>query len=536
MQISSKRVIFCYTLAVIMLFVCVLRVFSVMKNENYSSAAANPSRRVISLGTSRGTIYDCNGKKITNAKTEVFAVIFSTPAAMTAIYKYFSGGEIEKITKEITQNGFSVQRVPYTIECDGIYCVETTVNADDSLAAKHIIGYTDANGEGVCGLQSSFDDLLKGEKQNTVIFTLTGQGQVLSGEEVELSYDYVKESSGVRITIDKNLQQITEQAAMSIDCGAVVVAEIATGKIRAAVSRPDYKLSNLAAAVEDEDKPLLNRLLTTYNIGSVFKPYVAAAGYELGNSFETECVGYTDIGGLTFSCHRLQGHGMVDMTSALKFSCNSYFYQFIGIIGGKKVFDIARKAGFESSVYLAEGVAARSGSLGEILPQNLTERTLANISIGQGELMLSPLAITNMYMAIAGNGSYRPLSLVEGIVKNGKTEKEYLLPAEVSVMGEETARKLRLDLKTVLEEEGTGQSAKPTLTTAAGKTGTAQTGVIKNGKKVTNSWFCGFFPLENPKYAVTIVSENSSAGCGPIFKAIADKVTEYENRIIYGLD
>ena len=84
-------------------------------------------------------------------------------------------------------------------------------------------------------------------------------------------------------------------------------------------------------------------------------------------------------------------------------------------------------------------------------------------------------------------------------------------------------------LAAVLEEDGTGKKANPTLTTAAGKTGTAQTGVIKNGQKVTNSWFCGFFPLDNPKYAVTVLSENAKGGCGDVFAAIADGITEMKS-------
>ena len=80
----------------------------------------------------------------------------------------------------------------------------------------------------------------------------------------------------------------------------------------------------------------------------------------------------------------------------------------------------------------------------------------------------------------------------------------------------------------MLTEGGTGEKAKPLLTTAAGKTGTAQTGVIKNGKSVTNSWFCGFFPLENPKYVVTVLAENQTSGAGEVFAAIADEITKFE--------
>ena len=150
------------------------------------------------------------------------------------------------------------------------------------------------------------------------------------------------------------------------------------------------------------------------------------------------------------------------------------------------------------------------------------------MSVGQGAMMISPLVINNLYMAIANDGNYHTPSLVEGIVKNGKVIERYTLPAMVNVMKSTTAKTLKQALATVLDEDGTGHSAKPKLTTAAGKTGTAQTGRIKNGKGVVNSWFCGFFPFDNPKYAVTVLSENSKSGCGSVFAGIADGITELE--------
>lgn len=121
-------------------------------------------------------------------------------------------------------------------------------------------------------------------------------------------------------------------------------------------------------------------------------------------------------------------------------------------------------------------------------------------------------------------------SLIEGEVENGELKEEALLPKRVKLFSGSTANKLKTDLLAVLDEDGTGKTANPSLTTAAGKTGTAQTGVIKGGKKVTNSWFCGFFPYDNPKYAVTVLSENAKGGCGDIFAAIADGITEYETK------
>lgn len=527
MRISYRRIAVCYFMVVTLLFICVLRIFSVMNKENYRQAAEQTSRRVVSLNYSRGTIFDANMDRITNAQTVYYAVIFDEPRALAALYNHFTGAEIEKIINDIRQNGFAVRRASREIVSDGIYCVKTYAHADDSLIAKHIVGYVNSEGRGVCGLEASLDSELFCNDKNQITFTINGQGRVMSGFAPELSLNTDIQNNGVKITIDKNIQQIAEQQAVAINCGAVVITEIETGKIRALVSRPDYKLSDLESAIDSEGEPLLNRALCTYNIGSVFKPFVAAVGYETGKSLTVDCKGYTNIDGLSFACHKTGGHGTVDLCDALKFSCNSFFYNYIQLIDINRLFDMVRKAGMDSGVYLSNNLSATKGNLGQT--NNLTKRNLANISIGQGELMISPIALTNLYMAIGCDGSYTPPSLIEGRVKDGKLADTNTLPKKVRLFSAQTAEKLRSDLATVLDEDGTGKAAKPKLVTAAGKTGTAQTGVVKGGKKVTNSWFCGFFPLENPKYAVTVLSENAKGGCGAIFAGIADCITEYEN-------
>lgn len=528
MSTTEKRVVICYALAVIMLFICVLRVFAIINDPKYFEATWSTSSRTVTLNYSRGSIFDTNNQRLTNGKNVTYAVIFGQPETIAVLYKYFTGPQIESITEEIRSQGFALRTVSEKIEAKGIYCFSAFSHADDSLLAKHIIGYTDSQGFGVCGIEAAFDGQLSGKEKNTITFTLDGHGNVLSGEEPRISYDYEKENSGVRLTLDADIQQIVEQEAMVIDVGAVIVSEVKTGKIRALVSRPDYRLTDISSALAREDQPLLNRALCTYNIGSVFKPFVAAAGYEAGVTATVNCVGYTDVDGLTFTCHNLGGHGETDTTSALKYSCNSYFYSYIQSVTAERVAALARRAGFEGNVYLAKGIVGRAGSLGNIETTALSKRALCNFSIGQGELMLSPLAITNLYVAIANSGCYRPPSLVEGLTKNGKFIRKESLPAEIRVMSPATADRLRSDLAGVLTEGGTGEKAMPTLTTAAGKTGTAQTGVIKNGKKVTNSWFCGFFPLEAPKYAVTVLAENASGGVGGVFASIADEITKQE--------
>lgn len=529
MRISYKRVAVCYTLVIIMMFVCILRVCAISTAERYAEAAESESSRKIVLTQNRGTVFDCNMQRLTNEKEKVFAVIFDESEALAALYNLFHTDDIIKITDEIRKNGFAVRPVSREIDVDGIYCFKVMEHIDDNTLAKHIIGYTNASNEGVCGIQLAFDELLRGETDTSVTFTVDGRGDVIEGEEPLLIRDYALENDGVMLTIDKDIQRIAEQQATAIECGAVVVTEIETGKIRAMVSRPDYMLSNLGAALTSQDTPLINRTLCTYNIGSVFKPCVAAAGIEAGVSPTVNCMGYLDVDGLRFTCNNIAGHGELRLFDALKFSCNSYFYSYIQLIGGERVISMAEKAGFDSRIHLADSIICPKGSFGNTEIILRSARSLANMSIGQGEVMTSPLVINNLYMAIAGGGEYRTPSLVEGIIKNNELTEQYSLPAKVSVMKKSTAATIKAALVTVLDEDGTGHSAKPQLTTAAGKTGTAQTGRMKNGKKITNSWFCGFFPLDEPKYAVTVLSENAKQSCGTVFAGIADDITAMES-------
>ena len=530
MRLSYKRIAACYFMIVAIMFVCILRLCSIILNPEYAMASETASSRKISLGFSRGTIYDCNGLPITNSKISYCNLIFDKPSAIVALYDVFDSAEIEIISDEIRNKGFAVRHTEEKISAEGIYSFATTEHSGEENPASHIIGYTDSEGKGVCGLELAYDDLLSSEEENYISFVVDGRGAALEGIEPSFSYDYKTESRGVRTTLDLTIQRIAEKNADNINCGAVVITEIETGKIRGLVSRPNYDLTRLGEALSDPNQPLLNRALCTYNIGSVFKPYVVATGYEKKIFYYTKCKGYTDIDGLVFACHNLGGHGDVNISSALKYSCNSFFYEYIQSIGGRSVIELSRKAGFESSIPLAKGLTCKAGSLGNTAVYENSKRSLANLSIGQGELMLSPIAITNLYMAIASDGCYRTPSLIEGEVEAGDLIKREPLPAKVRVMSETTAKKLRQDLAGVLEEGGTGKQAKPTLTTAAGKTGTAQTGIIKSGKKVTNSWFCGFFPLENPKYAVTVLSENADKSCSAIFAAIADEITAAERK------
>ena len=241
------------------------------------------------------------------------------------------------------------------------------------------------------------------------------------------------------------------------------------------------------------------------------------------------CSGSCEIIDRKFKCHKTDGHGEMNLETAIANSCNTYFYNFAFKIGKDAVYNTASSLRFGKSLKLCEGIYTK----GSNLPQKAKLENiayLANLSIGQGELLLSPISILTLYSAIASDGAYYIPSLVEGTVQNGSLT-QYDIGNPTRVMKSTTAKILRNYLESVLEE-GTGESAKPKTVSAAGKTATAQTGKYQNGVEICQGWFCGFFPADNPQYIVTVFSENTlrqSKSCGEVFSIIADEIANLKN-------
>ena len=147
--------------------------------------------------------------------------------------------------------------------------------------------------------------------------------------------------------------------------------------------------------------------------------------------------------------------------------------------------------------------------------------------IGQYTDQINPCAFLTFTGAIANGGKYYLPSLVESTIQNGQ-ETKYNIGYPTKAFTQETAQKLKNALSLVIKD-GTGTLAQPQTVSAGGKTATAQTGKNQNGRELISSWFCGFFPLEDPKYVVIIFSEDTTKqtkSCAEIFSIIADKITE----------
>ncbi len=527
-RVFAKRTVICFLTVTIFFFTCILRV-AVAATSDYSLVQLKQCSYRLKAADLRGTIYDRNMVPLTNAETKIIAAVSPTPRAVTAISGVLSGEALDSVLERLKAGKPVLCEVPEKIDCDGIYCTEVYIHNSSETPAVHLVGYTDSDSHGVTGLEKAYDELLYSDSEAAFVFSKSGNGDILEGAGAEIENDTSVTAGGVVSTIDINIQQIAENAALSIKKGAVVIADSENSKIRAMVSMPYYDCTNVAEYLSSADSPLLNRALAAYNVGSVFKPCIAAAGIEFGKgNFSYTCTGGCEIVDRTFKCHKRDGHGLMTLESGLANSCNTYFYNFAFLIGGEKLYNTASALGFGRATDICDGLSASAGSMPK--RESLSNIAyLANFSIGQGELLTSPVSMLNLYCAVASDGAYNEPSAVEGTVKDG-SYTPYNNGGRTRVMKKETAEQIRKYLLSVIEE-GTGTSAKPMTVSAAGKTATAQTGKFQNGTEICEGWFCGFFPAESPKYTVVVFSENiseQSETCGEVFAKIADGITELE--------
>mgnify|MGYP004500484581 CR=1 FL=1 len=525
--VFSKRAAISFFVIMILFFTCILRVAAVALTD-YSAVLKKQSSLRLSAGTLRGTVYDRNMVPLTNTEFEIVAAVSPTPRAVTAISGILEGEELERVLERLKSGKPALCVLPREVECDGIAVTKVYRRNTAGTPAVHLVGYTDSDGHGVSGIERAYDDSLYSDSKVSFVYTTDGAGCLLYGIAPEIENDSSVTASGVVSTIDVNIQNAAEKAAKDIEYGAVIVADAKSGKILAAVSRPDFDCSKVADYLGNDGSPLLNRALAAYNVGSVFKPCVAAAGIENGyGDFTHNCTGSSFIVDRVFKCHKRSGHGFMTLKSGLANSCNTFFYNYAIKIGGDKIYNTASALGFGKSLKVCDGLYTAAGSLPE--RESLSNTAfLANFSIGQGRLSVSPISMLTLYCAIASDGAYYIPSAVEGTVSGGSF-KEYDRGSRTRVMSAETADTLKKYLAAVIDE-GTGTEARPETVTAAGKTATAQTGKFENGREICEGWFCGFFPAENPKYTVIVFSENTAkqtASCGKIFSGLADRITSF---------
>ncbi len=521
MSSYKKRTVACFALMLCVMLICVLRIVKVATEDSLLQAAVNQSTRKVEVAQLRGDIYDCNGLLLTGKYFDEVTVVLPTENATVVLPKLLQGDELTNALQRL-RNG-----QPVTVWGKGIQktdgCHTFFVPQRYSGSLTHVLGYIGADGHGISGVEKAYDNLLYTNDTLGLTYTANSLGRVLEGEPISVQDEGA--DSSVTLTIDSRIQSITEQAMSDVKAGAALVVEAKSGKIRAAVSCPDYDPCDIASALTAENSPLINRVAYSYNVGSVFKPCVAAAALENSmGDYRYTCTGSIKVGNLTFKCNRSSGHGKLGLKDALAYSCNTYFYTLAEILGAEKVHTMAKALSFGQTQDCMGGLISSKGVLPELSYLQNIPAELTNLSIGQGKLMLSPIQLSVMYCAIVNGGQYSMPYIVQS-TKQSNNLLEYEPSQATVAFSQSTAEILKDHLKNALQN-GTGSAAFLEDVSAGGKTGTAQTGWVDGERKILNGWFCGFYE-GNETYVIVILKEDVKSGstdCAPIFKQITESL------------
>lgn len=484
-QEVSLRPAIAFAVVLLLLLIPTIRLAMIAMGDEYRQAAATQSRYSETLCELRGTIYDRNGEPLTNA------LLHYTESELLSSY-------------------------PVYTRYKGV--------------APHLIGYpTSAVDSGYTGLEGAFSNVLEQYRGSlTVSYTVDATGKRLSGIDPEVEDTLSQSEGGIVLTLDAGLQVFAQEQLEGLRGGIVVMKN--DGEILTLASAPTFNPEELSAVLDRVDSPLLDRTLSAYDVGSVFKTVVMAAALETGISPERTytCNGQIDVSGVVIRCHRHSGHGEQMLKTAFFNSCNPYFIDLALEVGGDKILAMAREMGLGESVSFAEGIRSKAGNLPTETDLSIPA-ALANFAIGQGTLMATPLQIAAAVNCVATGGIYvPPRLLLQEVDEFGNTVDEPEPGAVKRVMSEETATVLLANMRGVFEE--TLAAYAPTGG-AAGKTSTAQTGIVgEDGHKVCQTWLAGVWPAQNPQYTVVVFVEDGVSGavsCGPIFQSICQYLSDH---------
>ncbi len=391
--------------------------------------------------------------------------------------------------------------------------------------AIHTVGYADKTGSGRCGIRLSFGDFLTGTASGRVAYRYEADiaGIPLTSGGSVLYNDGYTEVSGVCTTPDASLQAFCERAAREeLDMGGVVVTDLQSGEVLSSVSVPSFEAERAGEYLESARGEFVDRTRAAFTPGSLFKTVVAAAALEISQGYYDkvyDCRGYYEVDGLRIGCHEKAGHGECSMKEAYALSCNCYFLCLASEIGAEAVEETAHRMGLGNGGTLF-GVGPYGGNIPEA---GGDEVEAANMAIGQGKVLMSLYEAANLFSCASIGGYYEPLA-VKALVL-GKEEVRRFYSEYRPVLSERTAEKLR-EMMAYCVSDGLGKEARSSALSAGGKTATAQTGRFRDGKELLNTWFCGVYPMDEPRFAICVLCDGEGEGGDPkaLFRRICDRL------------
>ena len=376
-------------------------------------------------------------------------------------------------------------------------------------------GYKTKDIVGFGGVEEKYDYYLRQEEGGLSV-EVDHRGKLVS----VLGFKPPSDGKDIQLTLDLKIQKIAEEALNGRN-GGVIILEPYSGEVIALASSPYFNPSvfvkksdsAVASLLENSSAPFINRAISgVYPAGSVFKLVVATVALETGKinlSTTFYCPGSTYIGKQEFSCW--QTHNLQNLMGAITHSCNIFFYRTALLVGAQNIYDYALKFGFSHPTaidlpYEASGFVPSPLWKKVYRLKNWFEGETANLAIGQGELLVTPLQITRMMAVFANRGSLVTPYIVKGI--GGKDITSLRRKTMPLSLKESTINYIRQGLRSVVSDaHGTANILSDLPVSVAGKTGTAQ---VARGQP--HGWFVGFFPFQEAKFVICVFLEHGGSG------------------------
>jgi penicillin-binding protein 2 len=605
----TGRVVFAAILCLVMIGLLALRLIDLqlLQHDYYTTRADDNRMRLTPIAPVRGLIYDRNGALLAqNLPSFVLDItpervknLNDTIARLRAYVKITDqdvarfrermrkGPRYRSVTLRSNLTPEEVARYQLNrFDFEGVE-VNAGLVRDYPLgmSAAHVIGYVGGISEadyakldeaayqglsqiGKSGVERSHEEQLRGVPGASIV-EANAAGRPLR----ELDSRPGSSGQNLYLSLDAKVQLVAEKALGDLE-GAVVAIDPRNGEVLALVSKPGYdpKLfsegidaKSYRALLEDKTRPLYNRaLLGTYPPGSTIKPFMATAALNFRTvtpDTAVYCGGAMTLPGSSrkYRCHKRQGHGTVNLDSAIAKSCDIYFYQAAQTLGIDRIDEILGQFGFGSQT----GIDVPNEKAGLLPSKDWKRRAYRqpwypgetlSIGIGQGYLTVTPVQLAQATARIAMRGqSFRPHVVhavsdpATGAIAGVPPEPLPPLTGQNAALLERVIHSMQLVNMTA---GGTAfKSFKDAPYTSAGKTGTAQVASLKQDEKIAptlegtpkhlrdHALFIAFAPVDEPRIAVAVIAEHAGHGgsvAAPVARQVMDQYLLGEVR--YGVD
>ena len=542
------------TMFLVLFIALISRAFQlqVLSGKKVKTLAQRQHTTVLQLPPERGVIYDRNGEKL--AVSIMANSVCADPSKIADPAK--ASGQVAEILNLDSQAVFKKISTPKSFcwlarkispeqavsvenaDIEGIFLVKEPKRfyPNGELAA-HLVGFVGTDANGLEGLESKYDESLKG-KPEKLAWARDAKGKKLF-LRVEKSETKKDENVNLVLTIDNRIQYLVEthlkEAVLSKGAkgGLAIVMDPKTGEILAMANEMGFNPNNIEGLTPEKWR---NRAITDYfDPGSTFKPFLVAGALEEkiikeSDKFFCENGNYKVANRVIHEANKKR-HGVLSVPDILKYSSNIGAAKIAQKMGKEKFYDYIERFGFGAKT----GIDLPGESAGLVRPvKNWVPVDTAMIGFGQG-VSVTAIQLIAAVSAVANNGVLMKPYIVRGFAdKDNRLIKLYTPTIVRKVISPDVAKRLTNMLTEVVSApDGTGKNARIVNVAVAGKTGTSQkfdfTRGVYSSERVRTS-FMGFFPADNPQVAILVILDEpqrdkwGGVAAAPVFKNIGEQI------------